>query len=212
MVKDAIISPRVLKPTIEDKLTQLKWQQEQLKQHNYPLINRGRYTASAAALGIQEEDRYIQARTNVAIKNCNHPVPAHIYDTTGKRQTIKNYWTGKIQPAGKKMSMEIGRLDQGNDYGVTAMDFIKLIYKKDVPREKKATYAQFVCDYPPLKPEPYRIRCVVGRDKLECDFDNGSPTTNMVIFKLLINSVISEASKGARFLSLDVKDFSWQHE
>ena len=72
---------------------------------------------------------------------------------------------------------------------------------------EKVTYAQFVCDHRPKKPEPYRVRCVVGGDKLDCPIDSGSPTTNMIECKVLLNSVISDAHKNARFMSLDIKDF-----
>ena len=52
----------------------------------------------------------------------------------------------------------------------------------------------------------YRIRLVVGGDKLDYEFDAGSPATNLLETKILLNSVISDASKGARFLTLDIKD------
>ena len=36
--------------------------------------------------------------------------------------------------------------------------------------------------------------------------DSGSPATDLVETKLLINSVISDAKKGAKFLTMDLKD------
>ena len=51
------------------------------------------------------------------------------------------------------------------------------------------------------------MHCVVGGDKLDCNIDSGSPTTNILEFKLLINSVISDHDRGANFMSLDLKDF-----
>ena len=64
-----------------------------------------------------------------------------------------------------------------------------------------------MCDNKPLKDEPWRVRVVVGGDKLTYAEDAGSPTTDMFKTKILLNSVISDAHKGARFLSLDLKDF-----
>ena len=84
------------------------------------------------------------------------------------------------------------------------MDFI---YKKDVPKNKKVTYATFVCDYRPLKSEPWRVRCVVGGDRLPYPDDTSSPAATILDTKLMINSVISDSSKGAKFLSADLKDF-----
>ena len=104
------------------------------------------------------------------------------------------------------MSMELGRLAQGNKYGVKPTIFIDFIPFSDVPTNVKVTYANFVADHRPLKPEPNRIRCVVGGDKLDYWGDASSPTTNLAEAKILFNSVISDASKGARFMTCDLKD------
>ena len=47
---------------------------------------------------------------------------------------------------------------------------------------------------------------VVGGDKLEFPDDPASPASGLLETKLLLNSVISDAHKGARFLSADLKD------
>ena len=136
------------------------------------------------------------------------PSIMHIYDSNGKRMTIDKLVKGKDKDIwNKSLSMELGRLAQGNIHGVTATDTIDFISKSDVPKDEKVTYAQCVCDHRPLKTEPYRVRIVVGGDKLDCDIDSGAPATNLAEFKLLINSVISEAKHGAKFLSCDLKDF-----
>lgn len=85
--------------------------------------------------------------------------------------------------------MELGRLAQGNDHGVKSTDTIDFIHQNEVPLNEKVTYAQFVGDERPLKPEKYCVRCVVGGDKLDCSTDLRSPTTNILEFKLLVNSV-----------------------
>ena len=64
-----------------------------------------------------------------------------------------------------------------------------------------------VCNYRPLKEEKYRVRLTIGGDKLEYDKDTASPTANLLDTKILINSTISDANCGARFMSLDIKDF-----
>ena len=97
------------------------------------------------------------------------------------------------------MSNELGRLAQGNVHGVESTNTIQFISQQEVPVQEKVTYAGFVCDRRPLKPELNRVRCVVGGDKLDCEFDTGAPATNVTEFKLLANSVISGASKGTRF-------------
>ena len=105
------------------------------------------------------------------------------------------------------MSNEIGRLAQGNVHGVKYTNTINFIHRSEVPPDRKVTYASFVADIKPLKPEPHRIRCVVGGDRLTYDQSTASPTTDLIETKLLINSTISDAKAGARFCSVDLKDF-----
>lgn len=153
------------------------------------------------------------AQTKMKRKLFATPSVQHIYDANGKRMTVDVLLRGKDSKMWKKsMSMEIGTLAKGNIHGVSATNNIEFVYKNDIPTEEKITYAQFVCDYRPLKPEPYRIRCVVGGNKLDCNIDTGSLTTNLVEFKILLNSVISDANKGAKIMSLDLKDCFLLHQ
>ena len=63
-----------------------------------------------------------------------------------------------------------------------------------------------VCDYRPLKDEPYRVRLTIGGDRLDYEKEIASPA-NLLETKLLLNSVTSDAHKGAKFLGIDIKDF-----
>ena len=63
-----------------------------------------------------------------------------------------------------------------------------------------------VCDYRPLKEEKYRVRLTIGGDKLEYDNETALPTANLIDTKILVNSAISDAHRGARFMSVDIKD------
>ena len=47
----------------------------------------------------------------------------------------------------------------------------------------------------------------MGGDKLQYDGDTSSPAASILDSKLMINSVISEAKKGARFMGADLGDF-----
>ena len=60
-----------------------------------------------------------------------------------------------------------------------------------------------MCDYRPLKDDPYRVRLTVGGDKLPYYSDVGSPAASLLESKLLFNSVVS--TPGAKFLSADIK-------
>ena len=95
---------------------------------------------------------------------------------------------------------------QDNVNGVESTDIIDFIPFSQVPANKKVTYASFACDHRPLKTEPWRVRIIVGGDKLLYESDAGSPAANMLETKILLNSVISDAKNGARFCSMDLKD------
>ena len=105
------------------------------------------------------------------------------------------------------MSMELGHLAQGNDYCITPTNTIDFIRHTDVPGSTKITHANFVADYRPLKPEPSRIECVIGGDRLDYLGDASSPTTNLSESKLLISSVISGSKRGAKFMTCDLNDY-----
>ena len=51
-------------------------------------------------------------------------------------------------------------------HGVTATDTIEFVVHSAVPTGRDITYATFVCDHRPLKTEKWRVRLVVGGDKL----------------------------------------------
>ena len=50
------------------------------------------------------------------------------------------------------------------------------------------------------------MRLTIGGGKLEYDKETASPAANLLDTKLLLNSTILDAHKGARFMSLDIKD------
>lgn len=69
------------------------------------------------------------------------------------------------------------------------------------------TYATIIYDYRPLKDEPLSVRLTIGGDKLDYFGETAASTSSLLQAKLLINSVISDAHKGAHFLATDIKDF-----
>ena len=68
-------------------------------------------------------------------------------------------------------------------------------------------YASFVCDCKLYKEELYRVRMVVGGNCLNYDKDAFASVASLLEINILINSVISEAEKGARFITHDLKNF-----
>ena len=61
-----------------------------------------------------------------------------------------------------------------------------------------------------INKKKYRERLTVGGDRLTYTDDVSSPTASLLETKLLLNSTISDAYKGAQFMTLDIKDFFLQ--
>ena len=166
-----------------------------LSKHKYPLRSRGTNFCQMAA-------QYLVAQYDFS----NHI--NHIYDQYGAKQSLDQLLKGTTHiTCIKALSNELGRLATGNIHGVQSTNCTAFIPHTLVPKNKKVTYANFVCDHRPLKSEPWRVRLVVGGNRLEYYADPGSPTATLVETKLLVNSVISDADKGARFACCALKDF-----
>ena len=133
----------------------------------------------------------------------------HIYTDKGVRLRIDKLLNEDKHTWERSLSNELGRLTQGigNIQGNDAMDFIKHTM---VPKHKKVAYANMVCDIRPTKAEKYRVRLTIGGDILEYLGDASSPAASLMETKLMLNSVISDAHRGAKFLSIDIKDYFLQ--
>ena len=70
---------------------------------------------------------------------------------------------------------------------------------KDVP------YRQFICTVRPDKAEPNQTRFTVGGDRINFLGEVATLTAEMLVAKMLFNSVIS--TKGARFMTMDISNF-----
>ncbi len=70
---------------------------------------------------------------------------------------------------------------------------------------KDVTYGQFVCTVRPEKAEPNRTRFTVGEDRINYPGKVAKFTADMLVAKMLFNSVIS--TKGARFMTMDISNF-----
>jgi hypothetical protein len=103
---------------------------------------------------------------------------------------------------------EIGRLAQGMPGQNEGTNTIFFIRRDQVPRNrmKDTTYGLITCLVRSEKiDEPNRTRLVAGGDRVHSPGDAGTPTADLFTVKLLINSIIS--TPGARFMTMDIKDF-----
>ena len=103
---------------------------------------------------------------------------------------------------------EFGRLANGVGGRIkNPTNTIKFIMENEVPKERKkdVTYGQFVCTIRPEKKEKERTRFTVGGDRINYPGEVATPTADMLVAKMLMNSVIS--TKGARFMTMDISNF-----
>ena len=84
---------------------------------------------------------------------------------------------------------------------------IFFISKDKVPKDraKDVTYRSFRCNLKPNKTETHCTGLTAGRDRVNYPGNAGTPTADMTLFKILLNSIIS--TKGARCVMVDIKDF-----
>jgi hypothetical protein len=117
-----------------------------------------------------------------------------------KKEEYREVWS----KAGAK---EIGRLTQGISGVVKGTDTMFFVEYEDIPKERRkdVTYARICVNFRPEKEDPNRVRITVGGNRINYPFDCGTPTADMLLVKLLFNSIIS--TKNAKFMSLDIKDF-----
>ena len=76
---------------------------------------------------------------------------------------------------------------------------MEFIPKHKILSNKKETYANIVCDIQTKKDEVYRTSLIVGGDNLDYYGDTLLPAPSLIETKLLINSMIYDAKKGASF-------------
>ena len=157
---------------------------------------------------LQPQARILRREANNQ-PNHNKMSAQHIYAGATK-ETIDTLLKGQNKTIWQQaLTNELGRLAQGIDK-ITGTNTLQFIKKESIPKNNKITYANIVCDYRPLKTEKHRVRLTVGGDKLEYPKDASSPAANLLDAKLLINSTISDSHKGARFATIDIKDFFLQ--
>ena len=127
---------------------------------------------------------------------------------TKLKKTLEHLLQGPVKKTWERStSNEFGHLTKGNIHGVKGTNTMEFISKHDLPPHAKVTCASFVCDIRPLKTETHRVQLVVGGDRLAYDEDTGSPAASLLETKVLLNSVIGDAAKGAKFMTCDIKNF-----
>jgi hypothetical protein len=102
------------------------------------------------------------------------------------------------------LSSELGRICQGirDIAGTNTAFFIDL---KIIPKNRKITYGELVCDFKPKKIEKHRVRLTVGGARLDYSGDTATSTEDITTFKILINSTLS--TQEAKMMMMDIKKY-----
>ena len=107
----------------------------------------------------------------------------------------------------KSAANKFGQLANRVGGRVKETNTIKFIRKSDVPqaRMRDVTYGSFVCNVRNEKKEKNRTRFVEGGYRINYPGEVATPTAEMLVAKILFNSVIS--TKGVRFMTMDISNF-----
>ena len=136
------------------------------------------------------------------------PHAFHIWNNNGKKETIDTFLVGSDSYTWwKAVGNKLWRLANGLENQIRVTNTIKFIINGELPSGCTVTYANFVCNYRPLKSELFIVILTIGGQRLEYPDDATSPAVSLLGLKLLFNSTISDAYRSARFLLCDLKDF-----
>ena len=107
----------------------------------------------------------------------------------------------------KSLANEFGRLANGVGRRIKDTTTIKFIHREDVPRKrmKDVTYGQLVCSMGTKKAELNRTIFTMGSNHINYPGKVATPMAEMLVDKLLFNSVIS--TKDARFITMYTSNF-----
>ena len=99
-----------------------------------------------------------------------------------------------------KVSTRSGRNNYKNKHHI-------FIHKHEIPQDrlKDVTYIKFIASIRTEKDDPYRIRATLGGNLIHYPDDVETPSANLLLIKILLNSVIS--TKGAKFAMPDLSNF-----
>ena len=103
------------------------------------------------------------------------------------------------------LSKKFGRIATGVGRRIkNPTNTITFITRKEIPHDciKYVTYRKLVCSVRPEKKGKNRMRFTVGGDKIDYPGEVATPTADMLVAKILFNSIIS--TKGVRFITIDI--------
>ena len=88
--------------------------------------------------------------------------------------------------------------------GITGTQMMKMVHRSDIPKDRKVTYARFVCNYIPQKEEANGCCIGVVGERLEYTGYLSTKMEDLTTIKCLLNSVLSKLR--ARFMAANVNN------
>ena len=79
--------------------------------------------------------------------------------------------------------------------------------KYRIPKDRKITYTNFICNICTQKSETHCVRLTAGGNKLDYPGELSSPALSLLNVKIHINSTISCARNNARYMCIDINNF-----
>jgi len=146
-------------------------------------------------------DRVARRRREAAHSVLNHETGQLLeYRQLLKNPKFKEIWT-------RSAVDEFGRLAQGIGGRIKGTATICFIHKQKIPadRLKDLTHIKFVCNVRTKKKDPNRTRVTMGGNLINYPEDVGTPTANLLLIKIFLNSIIS--MRGAKFAGVDLTNF-----
>ena len=146
-------------------------------------------------------DRVARCRRGAAHSVLDHETGQLLeYRQLLKNPKLKEIWTRSAED-------EFGRLAQGIGGRIKGTDTICFIHKREIPtdRLKDFTYIKFVCNVRTEKKDPNWTRATMGGNLINYPKDVGTPTANLLLIKIFLNSII--LTQGAKFAGTDLANF-----
>ena len=78
------------------------------------------------------------------LNNRGYFTPRHRKTDGIKEPATRETWT-------KSAENEFGRLIEVLKRGITGTQIMKMVHRSDIPKDRKVTYARFLCNYRPQK-------------------------------------------------------------
>jgi hypothetical protein len=107
----------------------------------------------------------------------------------------------------KAGAYEFGQLAQGVGGRIDGTNTIFFVHKHEIPQDrlKDVTYIKFVSLIQTEKEDPHQIQATLGGNLIHYPEDVGTPTADLLLIKIFLNSIIS--TDGAKFATVDLSNF-----